>query len=156
MTTTLAARRLGVAHERLLDWVARKLLPIAGEDEAGRVLLREHVVLERGEALAAGMPEGLRSPRLRRLWTNAARPRVLACGCVFAADAAPNAEPLIRCSDAHALDATTRLAEALVAAAPDDLFFSRLAEVARDALACHLAGAAGDVSPTRADEKRHA
>ena len=52
MTTALAARRLGVSHERLLDWVARKLLPIAGEDEEGRVLLREPVVMERGEALA--------------------------------------------------------------------------------------------------------
>jgi hypothetical protein len=140
MTTTLAARRLGVAHERLLDWVARKLVPIAGEDEEGRVLLREHVVLERGEALAAEMPERLRSPRLRQLWASAARPRVLSCGCADAADATLNSEPLIRCADAHALAATLRLAEAFAAAAPGEPFFRRLAEVARDALASHLAG----------------
>jgi hypothetical protein len=146
MTTALAARRLGVAHERLLDWVAQKLLPIAGEDEEGRVLLREHVIVERGEALAAEVPERLRSPRLRRLWASAAQPHTLPCGCVFAADAAMNTEPLIRCADARALDATARLAAALAAAAPGDLFFRRLAEVTRVALACHFAGPAGDVS----------
>ncbi len=146
MTTAHAARRLGVPHERLLDWVARKLLPIAGEDEEGRVLLREHLVVERGEALAAEAPERLRSPRLRRLWVNAAWPRVLACGCVFAVDAVPNTEPLIRCAEARALDATARLAEALAATVPEDLFFGRLAEVARDAFARHFAGSAADLS----------
>lgn len=146
ITTILAARRLGVAHERLLDWVGRKLLPIAGEDEEGRVLLREHIVAERGEALAADAPEQLRSPRLRRLWADPARSRVLLCGCVFAAHAGPDTGPFIRCADAHALDVTARLAEALVVASPGDPFFRRLAEVARDALACHFTGPAGDVS----------
>jgi hypothetical protein len=146
MTTTHAARRLGVPHERLLNWVARKLLPIAGEDEEGRVLLREHTVLERGEALAAEVPERLRSPRLRRLWANAARPRVLPCGCVFTPDVAPIGEPLIRCADANALEATARLAAAFAAVAPRERCFRRLADVTRDALACHLAGAAGDNS----------
>ncbi len=147
MTTALAARRLGVTHERLLDWVARKLLPIAGEDEEGRVLLREHVVSERGQALAARVPEQLRSPRLRQLLAADARARVLRCGCAYAADATPNSEPLIRCADAHALEATARLAEAFLVAAPDEQFFYRLAKVTRDALACHLAGPAGDNSP---------
>ena len=50
ITTSLAAQRLGVSHERLLGWIARKLLPIAGEDEEGRILLREPIVAERGEA----------------------------------------------------------------------------------------------------------
>jgi hypothetical protein len=40
-----------------------------------------------------------------------------------------------------------RLAGAFVTAAPGEQFFHRLAEVARDALACHLAGPAGDNSP---------
>jgi hypothetical protein len=139
MTTSLAARRLGVAHERLLEWVARKLLPIAGEDEEGRVLLRENLVVERGEVLLAEVPEQLRSPRLRALWAAAARPRVLPCGCAFPPDIAPNSEPLIRCADAHALEATTRLAEAFAAVAPRDPFFRRLAEVTREALVSHLA-----------------
>ena len=140
MTTVLAAQRLGVSHERLLDWIARKLLPIAGEDEEGRVLLREHVVLQRGEALAADAPERLRSPRLRRLWADPARPRILRCGCAFTADDRLDAEPLVYCADARALDATRRLAEALVATAPGDPFFSRLAAVSRDALASHVGG----------------
>jgi hypothetical protein len=78
--------------------------------------------------------------------TSAAQPHVLPCGCVFSADAAMNTEPLVRCANAHALDAAARLAEALVAAAPGDLFFRRLAEVTRTALACHFAGPADDVS----------
>jgi hypothetical protein len=139
ITTNLAACRLGVAHEQLLGWIARKLLPIAGEDEEGRVLLREHVVAERGEVLTAEAPELLRSPRLRQLWADPTRPRVLPCGCAFSsdADANPDAEPLIRCVDARALEATARLAHALAAAAPGDAFFSRLAEVTRAALARH-------------------
>lgn len=147
LTTTLAARLLGVAHERVLGWIASKLLPIAGEDEEGRILLREHMALERGEALAAEVPERLRSPRLRRVWATGTRPRVLHCGCAFAADATSNSEPLIRCADAHALEATARLAEAFVAAAPGELFFRRLADVARYALAWHLAGLVSDNSP---------
>jgi hypothetical protein len=111
MTTALAARRLGVTHERLLGWVARKLLPIAGEDEEGRVLLREHLVAERGEVLTAEAPELLRSPRLRKLSTDSTRPRVLPCGCAFASDADPDAEPFILCVDARALEATARLAD---------------------------------------------
>ena len=117
ITTALAAHQLGVPHERLLDWVARKLLPIAGEDEEGRVLLREHVVVERGEVLAAEVPERLRSPRLRRLWARGVRAHVLRCGCAFAADPQPHAEPLICCAEARALDATARLAEAFAATA---------------------------------------
>src|SRR5215813_10636836 len=112
MTTIHAAHRLGVPHELLLGWVARKLLPIAGEDEEGRILLNEHFVTERGEALAADVPERLRSPRLRRLLAAPDRTRVLPCGCVFAGDNDRNAELLIRCADARALDATARLAEA--------------------------------------------
>ena len=121
ITTNLAACRLGVAHERLLGWIARKLLPIAGEDEEGRVLLREHVVAERGEMLTAESPELLRSPRLRQRWADPTRPRVLPCGCTFSSE--PDAEPLIRCYDARALEANARLADALAAAAPDDAFF---------------------------------
>jgi len=143
MTTALAAYRLGITHERILDWIARKLLPIAGEDEEGRVLLREHVVLERGEALAAGAPERLRSPRLRQLWATAAPTRVLPCGCAFTSDVAPNNEPLIRCADARALEAITRVADAFVAAAPGEQFFRQLAEVTSNALACHVAGPTG-------------
>jgi hypothetical protein len=153
MTTALAARRLGVTHERLLCWVAQKLLPIAGEDEEGRVLLREHLVAERGEALAAEAPERLRSPRLRQMWADPMRPRVLRCGCSFAADPAPDAEPLIRCVDARALDATARLAAAFAAAAPADLFFHRLAQVTRAALARHLSDrAAGGSLEISGDE----
>jgi hypothetical protein len=91
ITTNLAACRLGVAHEHVLGWIARRLLPIAGEDEEGRVLLREHVVVERGELLAAEAPEPLRSPRLRQLWADPTRPRVLPCGCAFSSDADPDA-----------------------------------------------------------------
>jgi hypothetical protein len=141
LTTTLAARRLGVPHERLLGWVARQLLPIAGEDEEGRVLLNEHILAERGEALMANAPDRLRSPRLRRLWASLDSSRVLPCGCVFASGAGPDDEPLIRCVDARALDATSRLTEALAASAPDQPFFQRLAEVTRGALTRHLAGA---------------
>ncbi len=146
ITTNLAACRLGVAHERLLGWIARKLLPIAGEDEEGRVLLREHVVAERGEVLTAEAPELLRSPRLRQLWADPTRPRVLPCGCAFSSDADPDAEPLIRCVDARALEATARLADALAAAASGDAFFSRLTEVTRAALARHHAGMAAEAS----------
>ncbi len=143
ITTALAARRLGVAHERLLDWVARKLLPIAGEDEEGRVLLREHVVQERGEALANEVPERLRSPRLRCLAADPTPARVLHCGCVFEAYAQPDAEPLFRCAEARALDATARLAEAFAATVPGDLFFGHLAKITRDAFARHFRESGG-------------
>jgi hypothetical protein len=146
MTTALAARRLGVTHERLLGWIARKLLPIAGEDEEGRVLLREHVVADRGEALAAEAPELLRSPRLRQLWADPTRPRVLPCGCAFSSDPDPDVEPLIQCVDARALEATARLADAMAAVAPCDAFFRRLAEVTRAALARHHADMAAEAS----------
>jgi len=146
LTTTHAARRLGVPHERLLGWVARRLLPIAGEDEEGRVLLREHILAERGEALVTDTPGLLRSPRLRRLWASPDSSRVLPCGCAFASGAGPNDEPLIRCADARALDTTTRLTEALAASAPDQPFFWRLAEVTRGALTRHLAGVATELS----------
>jgi hypothetical protein len=149
ITTNLAARRLGVPHERLLGWLGKRLLPIAGEDEEGRVLLREHVVAERGEMLAADVPVRLRSPRLRQLRADRTPPRVLPCGCAFSVDA-QTAEPLIRCADARALDNTARLANALVAAAPDDPLLQRLSEVTRAALARHLAGIQADVCHTRA------
>jgi hypothetical protein len=135
LTTTLAARQLGVPHERLLGWVARQLLPIAGEDEEGRVLLNEYILAERGEALAADAPDRLRSPRLRQLWASPNPSRVLPCGCVFATDT----DPLIRCADARALGVTVRLAEALAATRPGDPFLSRLADVSRDALTRHFA-----------------
>jgi hypothetical protein len=135
LTTSLAARRLGVPHERLLNWVARQLLPIAGEDEEGRVLLNEYVLAERGEALAADAPDRLHSPRLQRLWASSNQSRVLPCGCVFATDA----DPLIRCADARALGVVVRLAEALASAARDEPFFSHLADVSREALARHFA-----------------
>jgi hypothetical protein len=54
---------------------------------------------------------------------------------------------VIRCADAHALEAIVRLAQAFAAAAPREQFFHRLSEVARDSLVCHLAGPAGDNSP---------
>lgn len=153
MTTALAARRLGVSHERLLDWVARKLLPIVGEDEEGRVLLREPVIMERGEALAAETPERLRSPRLRKLWTASAPARVLPCGCAFAWDVTVNNEPLIRCADARGLEATVRLAEAFQAVAPSDPFFRQLAEVTRNALARHLEVQPASYSSGAADRR---
>jgi hypothetical protein len=39
----------------------------------------------------------------------------LRCGCAFAADPQPHAEPLICCAEARALDATARLADAFAA-----------------------------------------
>jgi hypothetical protein len=56
---------------------------------------------------------------------------------------------MLCCTDARALDATSRLAAAFVAAAPRDPFFRKLAEVTRNALAGHFDGSADDVARGR-------
>ena len=57
LTGTQAAERLGVSVQRILRWAAEGRLPIAGQDEDGRALFREHVIETIGEDLVA-----LRSP----------------------------------------------------------------------------------------------
>jgi hypothetical protein len=58
LTGTQAAERLGVSVQCVLRWAAECRLPIAGQDEDGRALFREHVVETIGEDLVAARPAG--------------------------------------------------------------------------------------------------
>jgi hypothetical protein len=65
LTGTQAAERLGISVQRVLRWAAEGRLPIAGQDEDGRALFREHVIETIGEDLVALVPPGDR--RLRKM-----------------------------------------------------------------------------------------
>jgi len=66
LTGTQAAERLGVSVQRVLHWAAEGRLPIAGQDEDGRALFREHVIETTGADLVARMPPAERWPRRAR------------------------------------------------------------------------------------------
>jgi hypothetical protein len=66
LTGTQAAERLGVSVQRVMQWAAECRLPIAGQDEDGRALFREHVIETIGENLVAMVPPGGRRPRKMR------------------------------------------------------------------------------------------
>jgi predicted site-specific integrase-resolvase len=66
LTGTQAAERLGVSVQRVLHWAAQGRLPIAGQDEDGRALFREHVVETTGEDLVALVPLAERRSRKMR------------------------------------------------------------------------------------------
>ena len=140
ITASQAAERLEVSVQRVLAWAAQGALPIAGQDEDGRALFREHVIEGRGADLAAG----------RLILARPARPvMTLPCGCVVS----PDGEPLFRCALADRLDATALMAEALAAATPGDEQFRRLVEVTAAALDRHIASpAARQIKPSG---KRH-
>jgi hypothetical protein len=53
LTGTQAADRLGVSVQCVLRWAAEGRLPIAGQDEDGRALFREHVIETIGADLIA-------------------------------------------------------------------------------------------------------
>jgi hypothetical protein len=63
LTGTQAAERLGVSVQCVLHWAAKGRLPIAGQDEDGRALFREHVIETTGEDLVALVPAADRRPR---------------------------------------------------------------------------------------------
>src|SRR5262249_25317678 len=66
LTASQAADRLGVSVERVLLWAADGRLRIAGQDEDGRALFREHIIETIGEDLVALTPaEGKRQRHLR-------------------------------------------------------------------------------------------
>jgi len=67
LTGTQAAERLGVSVQRVLQWAADGHLPIAGQDEDGRALFREHVIETTGENLVALIPSVDRRPLSVRL-----------------------------------------------------------------------------------------
>lgn len=66
LTATQAAERLGVSVQRISRWAAEGRLPIAGQDEDGRALFREHVIETSGEDLLALVRPGDRRPRKMR------------------------------------------------------------------------------------------
>jgi predicted site-specific integrase-resolvase len=66
LTGSQAAERLGVSVQRVLRWAAEGRLPIAGQDEDGRALFREHVIETVGEDLVALRPSGDCRPRKMR------------------------------------------------------------------------------------------
>jgi hypothetical protein len=144
LTTRQVAERLGVDHEHVLSWAAKRLLPISGQTEEGIPLIRAAIVETVGEALVSGVPKNLRSPRLRRLLADKDQPRVLPCGCAFAT--ATESDPVFLCYGARSLESAMRLAAALAAVAPRDAFFQRLAQVSAEAFARHLA-ALGYMAP---------
>jgi predicted site-specific integrase-resolvase len=63
LTARQAADRLGVTVERVLHWTGEGRLPIAGQDEDGRELFREHVIATKGQALVALAPPAVQKPQ---------------------------------------------------------------------------------------------
>lgn len=139
LTPAQVAARLGIEgrSDIVADLLRRGLLPIAGQDEEGVPLIRQHYVEQRGSALLAG-DFGLLSPRLRRLAAADLSPPLL-CGCAIDARDCP----IFLCRTGQALEAAARLAQAFIAAAPADPFFKRLGTVTAQALSTHLRGDGG-------------
>jgi hypothetical protein len=134
LTASQAADRLGVSVERVLLWAAEGRLRVAGQDEDGRALFREHVIDSRGEELAALTPPELRrrggKPSDKRL--NSERGQPLPCGCNL------GRSPLHLCRTGAALNGALQLTETLAVAVPDDPLVRRLAGLCREALMKHL------------------
>jgi len=148
-TTTEAADYLKVSESHIEQWAAEGRLPIAGRTESGLALFYKWVVERNGVALAAGEPVRIVPRRSGR--GKAAllyKPRALKCGCCLSsanrrdADGLDSEKPIFLCREAQGLDLTRRLAAVFAATAPNDPFFSRLANVASDAFNRHL-GVAG-------------
>jgi hypothetical protein len=141
LTPAQVAMRLGIddRSDIVADLLRRGLLPIAGQDEEGVPLVREHHVEQRGPALLTRDFSALPS-RFRRLAV-ADLPPPLPCGCAI--DELDN--PIFLCPTGRALEATARLAQAFIAAAPADPFFRRLAVVAAEAFSDHLSSKRGEL-----------
>jgi hypothetical protein len=141
LTPAQIAARLGIEgrSDIVADFLRRGLLPIAGQDEEGVPLVRQHYVEQRGLALLARDFGALRSPRLHRL-VAADLPPPLPCGCAID----QQGQPTILCRTGRALEVSALLAQAFLAAAPVDSFFVRLAAVTAKALLAHLSGGRGE------------
>lgn len=138
LTCAEAARRVGATSTlRLLAQVRQGKLRVAGQTADGRALFREAEVLRAAQEMPA---RDLMDPDNREL-----PPGLLPCGCWWARPTRigenwpPEGEPEFLCPEAHGLDLARRLAAAFALAAPDDLFFRRLAAVTREAFERHIA-----------------
>jgi hypothetical protein len=132
LTASQAANRLGVSVERVLLWAAEGRLRIAGQDEGGRSLFREHIIDTVGENLVALMPPGRPLKNLRRNPNvDLPEPR-RPCGCN------PTRSALHLCQTGAALNAALQLAEMLAVAMPGDALLRRVASLCREALTKHL------------------
>jgi hypothetical protein len=136
LTPTQVAMRLGIdgRSDIVADLLRRGLLPIAGQDEEGVPLVRQHHVERRGPALLA-RDFGALPSRFRRL-AIADLPPPLPCGCAID----ERDGPTFLCRTGRALEASAKLAQAFLAAAPADSFFKRLAVVTAEAFSAHLTG----------------
>jgi hypothetical protein len=113
-------------------------LRVAGQDENGRTLFREHIIETIGEELVAlTPPEGRRQRKLRPDRDADPQPPKLACGCN------PARSALHLCRTGAALNAALQLAETLAVAIPDDPLLRKLAKLCREALIRHLIPAVG-------------
>jgi hypothetical protein len=133
LTASQAADRLGVTVERVLLWAAEGRLRVAGQDENGRALFREHIIESIGADLVAlTPPEGRRQRNLRP--DRDVDPHVprLVCGCN------PARSALHLCRTGAALNAALQLAETLAVAIPDDPLLRKLAGLCRETLMKHL------------------
>jgi hypothetical protein len=144
------AIRLGIKgrSDIVADLLRRGLLPIAGQDEEGVPLVRQHHIEQRGPALLARDFGALPSPRFRRL-AIAELPPLLPCGCAID----ERDGPIFLCRTGRALEATARLAQAFIAAAPADPFFKRLAVVTAEAFSAHLRGDRHELTPLQAGDR---
>jgi hypothetical protein len=108
----------------VLLWAADGRLRIAGQDEDGRALFREHIIETIGEDLVAlTPPEGRRRRNLRPdRDVDPHAPRFV-CGCK------PGRSALHFCQTGAALYAALQLAEMLVVAMPRDPLLRKLARL---------------------------
>jgi hypothetical protein len=141
LTASQAADRLGVSVERVLLWAADGRLRIAGQDEDGRALFREHIIETIGEDLVGlTPPKGRRQRNLRPDRDVDPHAPRLVCGCN------PGRSALHFCQTGAALYAALQLAEMLAVAMPRDPLLRKLARLCREALVKHLMPAAGITS----------
>src|SRR5579872_1756693 len=142
MTPTEVAIYLGVPVEAIAIWLREGKLLAAARGENGLPLIYRWRVERDGPELSACEPVRLassaRAGLRQRRKTLLIDPFTLACGCSFAG--APAQQPIFLCGTARALDASAQLAQAFVAVAPHDPFFTRLAAVTGEAIAAHFAG----------------
>jgi hypothetical protein len=133
LTASQAADRLGVSVERVLLWAAEGRLRVAGQDETGRALFREHIIATIGEDLVALTPHEERRRRNSRPDRDA-HPHAsrLVCGCNLARS------PLHLCRTGAALNGALQLADTLAVAIPEDPLLRKLAGLCLEALMKHV------------------
>jgi hypothetical protein len=138
LTLSEVADFLGVGTPAVAGWAQDGELPVCARSESGELLFYRWRVERDGPKLAAGeLVRIVKTRRGRRSLLHDGHQ--LTCGCVLRSEGDAAAAAAWLCPMARMLQFVEQLVTMLSAAAPDDPLFGRLACVAADALADHLA-----------------